>query len=220
MPASGAGLRAGIGCFGRALRLLRGHSELWVACALPLLVNLGVFGIATLVFLSQLDAVAAALRDALATAEPRVWYEWIWIGPLRALANALRWLLIGLFALAVYFLFTLVGGVLASPLLDRLSERVEGLQAQGLRPAPRGSLASSLRALREEARRAGFFLVLQAALWVLAWIPGLAPLAWLAALLLCVFFLPLDYTGYVLDRRELPFRLRRAWLWRQRRAIL
>ena len=46
------------------------------------------------------------------------------------------------------------------------------------------------------------------------------PLALAGALLFTMLFLPLDYTGYLLDRREIPFRTRRGWVWRHRRAML
>ncbi len=35
-----------------------------------------------------------------------------------------------------------------------------------------------------------------------------------------MFFAPLHYTGYLLDRRGIPFRERRRWLWQHRRAAL
>jgi CysZ protein len=37
---------------------------------------------------------------------------------------------------------------------------------------------------------------------------------------LTIVFLPLDYAGYVLDRRHLPFRARRAWLRANLSAVL
>ena len=40
------------------------------------------------------------------------------------------------------------------------------------------------------------------------------------ALLFTMLFLPLDYTGYLLDRRDVPFCTRRGWVWRHRRAML
>ncbi len=55
---------------------------------------------------------------------------------------------------------------------------------------------------------------------MLALIPGAQPFALAGAALFTMLFLPLDYTGYVLDRREVRFRQRRAWVWGHRQTML
>ena len=92
-------------------RFLRGRRELWPFCVVPLLLNLCVFALAIVVFTANLDAFSTALRGTLDVGVAEAWYEWLWIGPLRLLGWLVRWLLIAVFAFAVYFLFTVVGAV-------------------------------------------------------------------------------------------------------------
>ena len=184
-----AGARAIPGAFG----FLRGRRGLWPFCVVPLLLNLCVFGLAT----------------------PEAWYEWLWVGPLRLLAWALRWVLVAFFALAVYFLFAVIGTVIASPFLDVLSARVERAVTGGA-VAPGGGV---LRALGAEARRVLFFLGVQLGWIALALVPGMQPFSVLGLFVSSALFLPLEYTSYLLDRRSIRFAERRAWLWSHRRAM-
>lgn len=223
MSAPRPGLIGSARTFGRSLSLVWRHRELWAWCALPLLVNIAAFGLAAWVFLDNLDAISALVRDAIALADPVHWYEWLWVGPLRALAWLSRWLLLAVFGVLVYLLFTVVGGLVAAPFLDVLSQRLERIVTGG-NPEPDtglvASLASAGRAVREEGKRVAFLLVVQALLLTLALVPGLQPAVVVANLVFACLFLSLDYTGYVLDRRGVRFRERRSWVWRHRRAML
>ena len=216
------GFFAGAASLRSALRLLRSHSELWVWCALPFLVNLAAFALALSVFWHYWDPLSQSAASLLPIADPSAWYGWIWVGPLRVIAWLLRWILMGLFGAALYFLFTLLGGVLASPFLDVLSRRVEQLHNGEVLEASqvglRAALTGSLRVVIEEGRRTLFLLGGWLAFFLIGWVPGLQPIAFLGALLFAMFFAPLDYTGYLLDRRGIPFRERRRWLWQHKRA--
>jgi len=206
----------------RALGLVRAHRELWLWWALPSLMNLVAFGLAVWVFVANLDTLTSLVQGWLEVGDPTAWYEWVWIGPVRGLAWLVRWILLIVFAMAVYLLFTLLGGVIASPVLDVLSERVERLVDPSL-PAEESGLGAvvrtSLRALVEEGRRTLFFVVVQLGLLGVGLVPGLQGVAVVASVVFTVLFLPLDYTGYVLDRRRIPFRVRRAWILRHRTAM-
>ncbi len=208
-----------------ALRMLARERSLWIWCALPVAVNLIalVLGVA-LFFAYLLDPLSLGVSDWLAVADPERWYQWLWVAPLRLISWLARWLIVALFALLLYIVFALLGGVLASPFLDVLSRRVEALRmgrvtdegGEGLVAALRGSL----RSIVEEGKRVIFFLGIQAALLAIGLVPGLhlfAVLAWLAA---AAVFLPLDYAGYLLDRRGVRFRQRRRWIWRHRGPML
>ncbi len=218
-----AGFLAGARTFGRSLRLLRSHRELWPWCALPMLVNVVAFALAAWVFLANIEGLSELVRDAIGVADPTRWYEWLWVAPLRGLGWLVRWILLLVFVLAVYVLFALVGGVVASPFLDVLSQRIERITSGALREETGSgvlaSLASAGRAAREEAKRIAFLLAAQVVFLGLAWVPGLQPLVVLADLIFAVLFVSLDYTGYVLDRRGVRFRERRAWIWQNRRAM-
>jgi CysZ protein len=210
-PGLVAGARAIPGAFG----FLRGRRGLWPFCVVPLLLNLCVFGLAIAAFVAYLDPLVAAVSETFEVATPQAWYEWLWVGPLRLLAWALRWVLVALFALAVYFLFAVIGTVIASPFLDVLSARVESAVTGGA-VAPGGGV---LRALGAEARRVLFFLGVQLGWIALALVPGMQPFAVLGLFVSSALFLPLEYTSYLLDRRNIRFAERRAWLWSHRRAM-
>ena len=224
MATHSRGFFAGAASLSAALRLLRSHSELWIWCALPLLVNLVALALAVAVAWNYLDPLSARLEALLPTADPSVWYAWLWVGPLRALAWLLKWILLVFFLIAIYFLFTLLGGVLASPFLDVLSQRVErlrtGAMLEEVQEGLRARLGGALRVVLEEGKRALFLLGGELVFVLIGWVPGLQPLALVGALLFALLFMPLEYTGFLLDRRGIPFRTRRRWLWRQRRVML
>jgi CysZ protein len=207
-----------------ALALLRSHHELWIWCALPLLLNIAAFTLAILLFFNQWDAWTSFLGKLLSTADPTIWYQWLWVGPLRALAWLARWILPLAIFLAVYFLFTLVGGVVASPFLDVLSRRVEAIRTGTVQEAVAngvwGLVRASLRVVFEEGKRTLFFVGVQLGFLSIGWLPGLQPVAGAGSLGFTMLFLPLDYAGYILDRREIPFRERRRWLWAHRRSMV
>ena len=85
------GLLGGASAIPRAFGFLRARRELWAFCVVPLLVNLCVFGLAIAAFVAYLDPLVAAVSETFEVAAPQAWYEWLWVGPLRLLAWALRW---------------------------------------------------------------------------------------------------------------------------------
>src|SRR5262249_41934417 len=116
---------------------------------------------------------------------------------------------------AIYFGFTLLGGVIAAPFLDVLSERVERLATDRPYQAAAGMTAGlrrGARAVLAEAQRFAFFLAVEALLLALGLVPGVQPFAAAAGLGFAALFMPLVYTGFALDRREVPFRARRRWI--------
>lgn len=201
----------------RAFGLLRRERSLWAWCALPFALNVVLFGGAVWAFLSFGYApLVAELEGLLASADPDAWYQWLWVGPLRALAWVVSWLVIALAALLVYFLFTAVGTLIASPFLDVLSEKVERLRTGGLQ----GSSTSTLRVMLEDGKRTVFLLAGWLVLLGVGLVPGLQPVSAVGLFLFSALFLSLDYTAYTLDRRGTTFRERRAWLWRHRWPLL
>ena len=207
-----------------ALRLLRAHRELWAWCALPVLINLMTFALACVAFWHALDPLTETLQAALASEEPAQGIEWLWRGPLNVLAWGVKWVVVLLFGVAIYFGFTLVGGIVASPFLDVLSRRVERIhRGEVIEEGSTGlgdTLRAALRVVLEESRRTLFFLGGGLCFVALGWVPGLQPVALVGAVLFAMLFLPLDYAGYLLDRREIPFRARRRWVWQHRVAML
>jgi CysZ protein len=82
-----------------------------------------------------------------------------------------------------------------------------------------GTVATAGRIALEEAKRAAFFFGVQAGLLVVGLLPALQPVAATLAIAFTVLFLPLDYAGYILDRRGSRFRDRRRWLWQHKGAL-
>ena len=111
----------------------------------------------------------------------------------------------------------LVASILASPFLDALALRVEEIEtgevvdrsASGVT----GIGADALRAARGELSRVVFFLIVVGILMALGvLIPGAQLITGPLIVGFAIFFLPLDYASYTLDRRCLSFRERRHWL--------
>jgi len=206
---------AGLGVLRRGFSLLRTNPSLWPWAALPFLISLLSFALAIWAFVANLDAIAGPLERALDPGEPAEWWGWAWAGPLLVLALLVRFLLLAALAAATYFLFTVIGGVFAAPFLDVLSERVEAIAA-GRPPQTSDGLAAVLRAAArsviEEAKRTLFFLSVQVAILLVGLVPGMQPFAALGIIAWSALFLPLDYTAYALDRRGIPFRARRRWI--------
>jgi CysZ protein len=199
----------------RAARLLRRERSLWPWIALPFVLNVLAFAAAALLFFEHLGALATPLERWLEVPAPGHWWGYLLAGPLWLLAWAVRALLIAGFGVALYFGFTLLGAVIAAPFLDGLSERVERLAGGAPCEARRGAGAGLRRALRAtvaEGQRFAFFLGVGALLFAVGLVPGAQPFAAGIGVGFAALFMPLAYTGFALDRREVPFAARRRWI--------
>jgi CysZ protein len=211
------GLASGVGLIFEAFGLLRRERSLWKLSLAPvgfslIAVTLGLAGIVT--FGGDLYDL---IRSALPFFDVEVWYQWIWLGPLRLLfwlAGVLGFLVTaGLVLVAALML----ASIAAAPFLDALSLRVEQIVSgcvvesadQGV-----GAMARDIgRSLAGEIQRMVFFLGLWALLFGAGFVvPGAHLITGPLLLVLTIGFLPLEYSGYTLDRRQVPFRDRRAWL--------
>jgi CysZ protein len=200
-----------------ALRLLLRERRLWPLAALPLLLSVaavvGAAG-AVLAWSGEIRAFAFGLFPVLGA---ETWYAWLWVGPLRALFFLLGVALCAaLAALAVVAAFALAS-LVASPFHDALARRVEEIvtgRVEALEePGLAGVLRQATRAVREEARRLGFFAALGLSLGAVSLlVPGGQLVAGPALVLVSLLFLPLDYAGYTFDRRGVPFAERRRWV--------
>jgi CysZ protein len=199
----------------RAAVMLRRERSLWPWVVVPFALNLAAFGLAAAAFLANLGALAAPFERFLDVPAPTAWTGYIVAAPLWLLAALVRVVLLAGFGVAIYFGFTLLGGVIAAPFLDVLSERVERIASGREVASERGVRAWWRRAARSalaEAGRVAFFFSVQLALLLVGLVPGLQPAVAAASLLFAALFLPLVYTGFALDRREVPFALRRRWI--------
>jgi len=199
-----------------ALGVLRRERSLWPLAVVPVLLTVLALFLTTgvlVAYAGELYGWATAWMPELQAAR---WFEWLWVGPARAglaVVGAALFLAVAVACLVVAFL---LASLLSSPVHDALSRRVEQIVTGGLldasAPGIRGILREGGRAVREELRRLLFYLILAFPLVLAgAVFPGVQLLTGPALLAVTVFFLPLDYASYTLDRRHVDFPEKRRW---------
>lgn len=176
------------------LRLLL-RPALWPYVIIPLLINTLIFGgllwFAAGEFGGWVDHMVPTLPHWLA------WLSW------------LLWLLFALVAgIVVFFTFSMVANIIGSPFNGLLAEAVERMLT-GQEPPASGSLGQALReapkAIMDELRKIGYFLLWAIPLLILFVIPGLnlaAPFLWA---LFSAWMLALEYADYPLGNHSMAF---------------
>jgi len=207
----------------RGFRFLTAHPELRRLALVPLLVNALLFAVAIAVFVATFGAILAAATGFLAVGAG--------VGLVHALLVGLAWLasgiiavlILALFAAAVFFGFTLVGGLVAAPFNEILSQRTEMLRMTELGlGAPPGTtpftgLGSIWRdasyAFGAELKRIGFYLAVMAVLALLNLLPAAGTVLFtvLGGLASCYFF-AWDHTDLSMGRRRMTFAQKRQLL--------
>ncbi len=185
-------------------RFLRLHPSLIRYIIIPFAINVSVFGLAVYLGISIFHTTVMPLIP-----QGDVWY---WV----ILAWLLWVLAVLITAILVFFTFTAIGVLIASPFNDLLSERTEETLAGKRHEEPfvlRAFLADSRRIVINEGKKIILFVLGMALLLFLNLIPGLGPFLYsLLSLLFTIFFLVVEYTGYVLVRRRLSFRDQRRFI--------
>jgi uncharacterized protein involved in cysteine biosynthesis len=198
-------------------RLLLREKRLWAPAAAPIGFSLLAFAIAASLLIAYAGDLYAWATLWLPAPEAAHWYAWLWVGPAKAALALFGALLFALIAGVALLIAFLVANVLASPFLDVLASRVEWIETGAVQDhAPSGLIGNAadvLRSLREELRRVLFFLAVVAALGFAGLvIPGAQLVTGPSIVGFTIFFLPLDYASYTLDRRRYSFRQKRVWL--------
>ncbi|MFN7951326.1 MAG: EI24 domain-containing protein [bacterium] len=214
----------------RGFRFLMANPSLKRLAVVPLAINAVIFTVAILVFVQSFGSILGLASGILAVGTGA--------GVVHALLVTLSWiatailaaLLVVLFAAAIFFGFTLVGGFVAAPFNEVLSQRTEALRLAelGLAPPP-GDAAKGIGAIWREAsyafaaelRRTGFYLVVMLALGLLNVLPAVGTLAFsvLGTLASC-YFLAWDHTDLPMSRRRLSFADKRRILGEHRFAAM
>ena len=198
-------------------RLLGRERSLWPLAAVPVLLSVLAFGGAIGFLVGYAGEAYAFSTQWLPTLEAATWYAWLWVGPGRLglwLVGLVAFLLLaGLCLVAAYMLASL----LASPFHDALALRVERIVSGAVIDETQSGLVGLVReggrALREELRRMAFFLAVVFPLVAIGFVvPGAQLVTGPAILAFTLLFLPLDYASYTLDRRRIPFRVKRSWV--------
>lgn len=191
----------------RAARFLWRERNLWRYAALPALVHLALFTGAAALALTLAD-------DALA--------RWIWAEPSGALT--LGWYVVYALALIAglvlaYVAALLVGGVVVSPLNDRLSERTEQVLTGGVRNSDEPLWRVTLRSVASTAFITTLYGVLLVPVLLLNVVPGVgSAAATVLGFTLSAFFLAWEYADICLARHGLGLR-RKLRILRRRPAL-
>ena len=198
-------------------RLLLREKRLWAPAAAPIGFSLLAFAAAASLLVTHAGGLYEWVTLWVPTPEAASWYAWLWVGPAKAVLAILGAVIFAVVAGVALLISFLVANVLASPFLDVLASRVELIETGVLEEdAPTGLIgngADVLRSLREELRRALFFLAVVASLALLGFvIPGAHLVTGPAIVGFAILFLPLDYASYTLDRRRYSFRQKRTRL--------
>jgi len=206
-------------------RLLLREKRLWALAAAPIGFSLLAFAVATWLLASHAGRLYEWATLWMPALEAASWVAWLWVGPAKAALAIVGALIFALFAGVVLLVSFLVANVLASPFLDVLASRVEWIETGAVEENAASGLIGSgvdvLRALREELRRVVFFLLVVGSLVSLGFlIPGAHLLTGPLIVVFAIFFLPLDYASYTLDRRRYSFRQKRIWLMTNKPAVV
>jgi len=196
--------------------LLRRERRLWLLAAVPIAFTTLAVTAAASLFWMKLDVIHGAWVSVLPVVEAGEWWTWIWVGPAWLLLWGIGWLGVLLaFALSLVVAL-LVANLLASPFLDQLSQRVEAILTGA--PAAGGEgvsgiVGETLRSFWAELQRLAFFAAVWIGLTAIGFLlPGAHAVTAPLLVVVTVLLLPLDYAGFALDRRQVSFRGRRAWL--------
>ena len=177
---------------------------------IPFLINITLF--AGLIWLAadQFSTLMALMTDALPG-----WLDW------------LTWLLWPLFALStalvLFYTFSTLANLVASPfnslLAEKLEQRLTGHTVTGTLPL--WDVVRSIGpSLRSELRKLGYFLVRAAPILILFLIPGLQIIAAPLWFLLGAWVLTIEYADYPMSNHNLPFDDQRRILGKNRMLSL
>jgi len=209
-------LKEGVLLLADGFGFLRRERSLWALAWVPVLfATFGVF-LATSLFWSHIAEIHLAWSGLFPRLEATAWWSWLWVGP----GIGLFWLA-GWLAVAASFAIALVAALLlanlaSAPFLDQLSQRVEMIVLGSPIDSKRASASlpsEILRSFGAELQRIGFLAGIWLGLSLLGFLlPGAHLVTSPLLVVTTVLFLPLDYAGFALDRRELSFASRRNWL--------
>lgn len=196
----------------RSARFLLKHPGLLKFVFIPFLINLVVFSGS--VYLG-LDFFNDSVVHLLPQGEAWYWavlYYFLWI------------LAVLVTAVVVFFSFTVVGNLIASPFNDLLSEKTERMITGVGDDAPfslRMFFQDALRTLVVEIKKISVFVVLMLFLLLLNLIPGIGSVLYsVLAIMLTLFFLVVEYMGFVFSRKRMSFGDQRRYIFFRKSTML
>ena len=206
------GFTSGFFSLWNAFRFIRNNPLLFKYVAIPFVINVLVFS-GTVYW--GLDLFSALVGDYVTVQD--AWYWQIFATVVKIIAGLVT-------AVVVFFAFTVVGNLIAAPFNDLLSERTEQLLT-GVRDDEGFSLrklgADLWRVMGDEIRKMAIFIALMLLLLGFNLVPGIGPPIYaFCSVLLTVFFLVVEYTGYVFSRKHLGFKDQRQFIAANRMSTL
>lgn len=185
----------------RAFRFIKKHPRLYKYILIPFTINLSVFSLTIyygLGFFFDLVSRYVPQGDS-----------WYWF-----LLNYIIMALVIIVTLVlVFFTFTVIGSLLASPFNDILSERTEEMLTGQTSDEPfvfKTFLKDSGRVLIVESKKISLFLTGMLLLLFLNILPVIGSLLYsVLSVAWTVFFLVIEFTGYIFSRKKLTFKEQR-----------
>jgi CysZ protein len=201
-----AGFARGFGYPLKAVSLFRKHPGLVKYLAIPFFINLTVFSL-TVYF--GLDLFQNMLETYAPSTD--VWYGIV--------LYYLAWIVaLLLTTVVVFFSFTVIGNLIASPFNELLSEKTE-IFVSGPLAEERFTLGRFWKeagyAIGVELKKLVIFAGCMLALFAINFIPGIGSLIYaVLAPILTLFFLVVEYLAFVLMRKHMSFHQQRRYIFR------
>ncbi len=195
----------------RAGKFIKGHPVLLKYILVPFLINVVVLSIAVYWGLSFFNSIVVHYIP-----QGDAWY---WV----ILSYFIWTLAILLTMVLVFFVFTVTGAVIASPFNDILSEKTEELLTGIPNEEPfifKVFLKDALHMVMDESKKILIFVILMIFLLTLNLVPGGALPYSILSVLLTIFFLVVEYTGYIFARKHLTFRDQRRFIFSRKFLML
>lgn len=181
-------------------RFLMKTPRLWKYVLIPFLINTLVFSLAVWLGLDFFNGQVEAMIPSGDAWYWAVLYYFLWV--LAALLTAVL----------VFFSFTVVGNLIASPFNDLLSEKTE-LAVRGRAEGVPFSMKEIGRILIDESKKLVVFVVGMVLLLLLNFIPGFGTVIYsVLSFIFTVYFLAIQYTSYVFGRKGQGFRDQRRFI--------
>jgi len=185
-------------------RFLMNHPGLLRFVLIPFLINTLIFSLTVYFGFGFFDGLVAKYIP-----EGDAWY---WL----LLSYAVWVLAVLVTVVLVFFSFTVIGNLIASPFNDLLSEKTEkmltGAQADQAF-ALRVFLQDTKRVVITELKKISFFIAGMVVLLLFNLIPVVGGFLYTGlAFLLTLFFLVVEYLGYILERKRFTFARQRQYI--------
>ena len=195
----------------RAAKFIKNHPPLLKYIIIPFIINVILLSAAVYFGLSFFDSIVVHYIP-----QGEAWY---WL-----ILTYFFWIVAVLITMVlVFFCFTVSGSLVASPFNDILSEKTEELLTGILNEEPfiiKVFLKDAFHTVMDESKKIIIFIVLMIMLLFLNLLPGGTLLYSFLSILLTVFFLAIEYTGYVFYRKHLTFKDQRRFLFLQKFLML